>query len=412
MSSVVDLRSRSLPRVVALAVIAIGTAACSSEATRFGNSPYASQQEATGSIQQPRAPTGSVQTSSLPPPGSPAGGQYGNQYGGQYGNQAAAPMPSSGVSGGGRGMASYQPGQSSEPGTTGAVQSPPGQSPHALPPPIRTAAAKGAPASKIGPTQPAVHVVAPGETLIRIARKYNMTLAELAKLNNIPPHTKVSIGDRLNIPASRSTRIAQAEQKVAQPKSLGAPASAKDAAKKAADSKAEPKPAPKTTQQPKAAPTLASHQPAAETASVATPNEAPAATNAVRSGNNSMSFRWPAKGRIIAGFGPKTNGQSNDGINIALPEGTPVKAAEDGVVAYAGNELKGYGNLVLVRHADGYVTAYAHAKELLVKRGDPIKRGQTIARSGQTGNVDAPQLHFEIRKGPSPIDPMPHLSGG
>ena len=145
---------------------------------------------------------------------------------------------------------------------------------------------------------------------------------------------------------------------------------------------------------------------------MAAPAEPPPATNSVRAGNGSLSFRWPAKGRIIAGFGPKTNGQTNDGINIALPEGTPVKAAEDGVVAYAGNELKGYGNLVLVRHADGFVTAYAHAKELLVKRGDPIKRGQTIARSGQTGNVDAPQLHFEIRKGPAPIDPMPHLSGG
>ncbi len=124
------------------------------------------------------------------------------------------------------------------------------------------------------------------------------------------------------------------------------------------------------------------------------------------------TFRWPAKGRIIAGFGPKTNGQQNDGINLALPEGTPVRAAEDGVVAYAGNELKGYGNLILVRHNNGYVTAYAHAKELLVKRGDPIKRGQVIARSGQTGNVDAPQLHFEIRKGPTPLDPMPMLSGG
>jgi len=94
------------------------------------------------------------------------------------------------------------------------------------------------------------------------------------------------------------------------------------------------------------------------------------------------------------------------------PEGTPVKAAEDGVVAYAGNELKGYGNLVLVRHSNGYVTAYAHAKELMVKRGDPIKRGQVIAKSGQTGNVDAPQLHFEVRKGPAPQDPMPLLSGG
>jgi murein DD-endopeptidase MepM/ murein hydrolase activator NlpD len=122
-------------------------------------------------------------------------------------------------------------------------------------------------------------------------------------------------------------------------------------------------------------------------------------------------FRWPANGRVIAGFGPTTNGQQNDGINIALPENTPVKAAEDGVVAYAGNELKGYGNLVLVRHPNGYVTAYAHAKELLVKRGDQVKRGQVIARSGQTGNVNAPQLHFEIRKGASPLDPTRFLNG-
>jgi murein DD-endopeptidase MepM/ murein hydrolase activator NlpD len=120
-------------------------------------------------------------------------------------------------------------------------------------------------------------------------------------------------------------------------------------------------------------------------------------------------FRWPAHGRVIAGFGPKPNGQQNDGINLALPEGTPVKASEDGVVAYAGNELKGYGNLVLIRHNNGYVTAYAHASELLVKRNDQVKRGQVIARSGQTGSVTSPQLHFEIRKGSAPVDPTPFL---
>ena len=108
-------------------------------------------------------------------------------------------------------------------------------------------------------------------------------------------------------------------------------------------------------------------------------------------------------------FGPKPNGQQNDGINLAVPEGTPVKAAEDGVVAYAGNELKGYGNLVLVRHANGFVTAYAHASEIMVKRDEPVKRGQVIAKSGQTGNVTAPQLHFEIRKGSTPVDPMQYL---
>jgi len=123
------------------------------------------------------------------------------------------------------------------------------------------------------------------------------------------------------------------------------------------------------------------------------------------------SFRWPVRGKVITSYGAKTNGKSNDGINVAVPEGTPVKAAEDGVVAYSGNELKGYGNLILVRHSNGYVTAYAHASELLVKRGDTIKRGQIIAKSGQSGEVGSPQLHFEIRKGSSPVDPLQFLNG-
>jgi murein DD-endopeptidase MepM/ murein hydrolase activator NlpD len=103
--------------------------------------------------------------------------------------------------------------------------------------------------------------------------------------------------------------------------------------------------------------------------------------------------------------------ERSTGINLAVPEGTPIKAAEDGVVAYAGNELKGYGNLVLIRHANGYVSAYANARELLVKRGDSIKRGQVIANAGQTGNVTSPQLHFEIRKGSTPVDPTKFLTG-
>src|SRR4029077_2852002 len=123
------------------------------------------------------------------------------------------------------------------------------------------------------------------------------------------------------------------------------------------------------------------------------------------------TFRWPVRGKVITSYGAKTNGKSNDGINLAVPEGTPIKAAEDGVVTYSGNELKGYGNLVLVRHSNGYVTAYAHASELLVKRGDAIKRGQVIAKSGQSGEVGSPQLHFEIRKGSTPVDPLQFLNG-
>ncbi len=121
----------------------------------------------------------------------------------------------------------------------------------------------------------------------------------------------------------------------------------------------------------------------------------------------SPEFRWPARGRIIQGF--KTGG--NEGINIAVPEGTSVRAAEDGKVAYAGSALKGYGNLVLIRHPNGFVTAYANNGELSVKSGETVKRGQVIAKSGQTGDVNSPQLHFELRKGQTPVDPTSYLAG-
>ena len=118
-------------------------------------------------------------------------------------------------------------------------------------------------------------------------------------------------------------------------------------------------------------------------------------------------FRWPARGRIIEGF--KSGG--NDGINISVPPGTSVRAAESGVVVYSGDGLKGYGNLVLIKHPNGFVSAYANNGELDVKRGDTVKRGQIIAKSGDTGNVNAPQLHFELRKGSTPVDPTQYLAG-
>ena len=122
------------------------------------------------------------------------------------------------------------------------------------------------------------------------------------------------------------------------------------------------------------------------------------------------SFRWPVRGRIIAEFGARPDGGHNDGIDVAVPQGTSVKAAENGVVAYAGNELKGYGNLVLVRHANNWVSAYANNEELLVKRGDKVRRGQIIAKAGATGAVSQPQVHFELRKGSRPVDPTKYMS--
>ena len=174
-----------------------------------------------------------------------------------------------------------------------------------------------------------------------------------------------------------------------------------------------PTPPPKTAQPQTVKPEKVASLPAVQDAHVA--KEEPAATQTVvkttEPSGAMPSFRWPVRGRVIAGFGSKPNGTQNDGINLAVPEGTPIKAADDGVVAYAGNELKGYGNLVLIRHTNGFVSAYAHASELMVKRGDTVKRGQVIAHAGQTGNVTSPQLHFEIRKGSTPVDPTQYLGG-
>jgi murein DD-endopeptidase MepM/ murein hydrolase activator NlpD len=228
-----------------------------------------------------------------------------------------------------------------------------------------------------------VHVVAAGETLSKVSRIYGKPVADIAKANNIDVSARLSVGDRLIIPGLHAS----------------APTGS-------AGALAESKPVP-SSGEPEAKPSASVYTQVADAAegSQATAMKAAEGTGSL------PKFRWPANGRVISAFGPMTNGQQNDGINIAVPENTPVKAAEDGVVAYAGSELKGYGNLVLVRHPNGYVTAYAHAKELLVKRGDQVKRGQVIARSGQSGNVNAPQLHFEIRKGASPLDPTKFLNG-
>lgn len=122
-------------------------------------------------------------------------------------------------------------------------------------------------------------------------------------------------------------------------------------------------------------------------------------------------FRWPVNGKVIEGFGNKSSAGTNEGIDISVPEGTAIKAAENGVVIYAGSEISSYGKLVLIRHEDDWVSAYAHAKDFNVKKGDKVSRGQTIARSGKTGEADRPKLHFELRKGAKPVDPRRYLAG-
>jgi murein DD-endopeptidase MepM/ murein hydrolase activator NlpD len=123
-------------------------------------------------------------------------------------------------------------------------------------------------------------------------------------------------------------------------------------------------------------------------------------------------FRWPVRGngRLIVGYGKRPDGTHNDGINLAVPHGTDIFAVESGKVAYAGSELKGYGNLILIRHSNKWVSAYAHADQILVRSGDEVKKGQVIAKAGKTGSVDQPQLHFELRQDSRPVDPLPHLA--
>ncbi len=223
------------------------------------------------------------------------------------------------------------------------------------------------------------HVVASGDTLFSLGRKYSVSPFAIADLNGLSHSRALSLGQKLRIPGgAKAPAVAQAE-----------PTAQEEIADNSVDAPPIKKVAPLALPKEQAAPE--------QVAQAAT--DAPA-----------LSMRWPVKGKVISEFGAKPNGLKNEGINIAVPEGTSIRAAEGGVVAYAGNELKGYGNLILLRHEGGYVTAYAHAKTLNVKRGDVVKRGDIIAISGQTGAVQSPQLHFEVRKGASALNPYKYLS--
>lgn len=462
MSRVAELLcSRRAPHVAVLALMSIGFAGCSADmSTRLSqtqssfSNPFAAQPEATGSVPPPVAQRELPQYAR---PQYPQGQYPQNQY--PQAQYQSAPLPppisapqsyptaSAGVSGGGRGIGSYSPPTHSPlestgsvaprsvaaarglgaPGTTiivgtsdtlevlakrynvspaailqangykGPRRLSPGQQ-LIIPHPSAVAAAPAAPAvaapavsKPVVAAAPEVHVVNHGDTLASIARRNHISVGELARANHLDASAKLSLGMKLSVPAKTAAAAPAAQPMAvatAQPAAVAAAPVTKVAA---ADTQQKAR--------------LAQAAPNAEEPAVESPVKASEATGAL------PTFRWPVRGKVITAYGAKANGKANDGINLAVPEGTPVKAADDGVVAYSGNELKGYGNLVLIRHSNGYVTAYAHASELLVKRGDTIKRGQVIAKSGQSGEVQSPQLHFEIRKGSSPVDPLQFLNG-
>jgi murein DD-endopeptidase MepM/ murein hydrolase activator NlpD len=258
------------------------------------------------------------------------------------------------------------------------------------------------------------YTVKSGDSLYGIAVRHKVPLAEIQSLNGITDPAKVMPGTVLRLPASATRPVASpiapaARQPASQPTvinakphqvaTLGNPATATDAAP---DESARPAPA-------AVVPAITATPPALSQPRTAREQSEESAKPAPSEPAGFGRLRWPVRGRIVAAFGRRPDGQQNDGIKLAVPLGTEVHAAEAGVVAYAGNALKDYGNLVLLRHDNGWITAYAHNDSLAVKAGDRVTRGQVIARAGKTGAVDQPQLHFELRRGSSPVDPVPYL---
>ena len=310
------------------------------------------------------------------------------------------------------------------------------------------------------------YVVVAGDTLYRIAKKHGTTVTALALLNGIVPPYKIRVGQQLTLPGTAVSSATAAEAETLPPATPGSPLPAAQSGTVTTEALPPPQsstgapattattsstsvaallppalppvnptaPPPATSEASGTTPAMApigpvpattTSIPAATTAAPSTgaanggssANPAPTASNSSETstvlaqpvGRGSGKFLWPVNGKIVSPFGAKDGGLHNDGINIAVPLGTPVRAADNGVVVYAGNELRGFGNLLLIRHADGWVSAYAHCDALLVKRGEQVKRGQVVGRVGQSGNVTAPQLHFELRKGAEAVDPLSQL---
>ena len=250
------------------------------------------------------------------------------------------------------------------------------------------------------------HLVLPGETLSGVAVRYGTPLAQLAKVNGVEAPFKVYAGQVLAIPPA-TTRAVRRPARA--PMLAAKPGRATVAAR-------EPSP---PAPQPEERIVVAELTPVAMTSELvpATPppmtaEELEATRRAAQQrppGLSGDGFLWPVRGQIVSPFGAKPNGARNDGINIRAAEGTPVVAAENGVVVYAGDEIPGYGRMLLISHADGLTTAYAHNGRLLVQVGAVVDRGQQVATVGRTGGVTSPQLHFELRDGKEPIEPVAHL---
>ena len=277
---------------------------------------------------------------------------------------------------------------------------------------------------------PNVHIVQRGETLYAVSRRYNVDTRSLALLNGMSRPWAVWPGDELLLPplardqareparAGEVGPVTVAAIVPAPPVSVPlvpAPVTVKPAGPKPSqlDSKPiqlAPAPAPAKPLKPAVAPAAVTPPVKSPAAAPVPAPKPPAPKPAVQPSAGAVrDFVWPVSGSVLKAYGASANGARNDGVNIAAPKGAPIKAAAGGEVVYAGNELAGFGNLILIRHPGGWVTAYAHADTLAVKEGDLVNQGQQVGTVGSTGNVSSPQIHFELRKGKEPVDPGQHL---
>lgn len=317
---------------------------------------------------------------------------------------------------------SPQPSRDAGPMVPPLVESPPDAAPAAAPtvPPPAVAAR----ADESGWS--GSYTVERGDSLYSVARKHGVRLNELERANNITNPRAIKPGTVLKVPQTDESKVARASAPSAATPPA-APTRAAEAPAATLDQSGAPSVRP-TILNPSEAPTEERRRvaaleripgiaeqpasPASPRAPAATATDAPqrdAALTSPKAAAPAGKFRWPVRGKVIMGFGPQQGGGQNEGINISVPRGTAIHAAEAGSVTYAGDGVQGYGNLVLIRHPEGWITAYAHNDQLLVKSGESVRRGQIIAKAGNSGSVTQPQLHFELRQGTKPIDPMEHL---
>lgn len=254
--------------------------------------------------------------------------------------------------------------------------------------------------------------VAPGDTLYSISRKYEIPVNDLAVMNKISAPFNLSVGQKLRVPNLNAVQTKHASEiNVAKPKQQTATTKSSKT-KTIGQSKqvtTQQKQQSKTTQKTQTTKNQpdTKNQDKQKSNNSGTKNKQLAPTKIVA--RSSSKFSWPLRGKILSGYGPKSGGLVNDGINISANIGAAVHAAENGIVAYAGNEIKGMGNLIIIQHADGWMTVYAHLNTMNVRRGTRVSVGQNIGTVGKTGKVDKPQLHFEIRRGTKSYNPTQYL---